>query len=121
MIENLFNEDYIGGMRLLLKESKIKGINIRRCTWIPNVSKILSERNLCYKFWCNVVKQGYLYRVFLCKTWYDIMYDGTKWLFLWPYTREGVDFWKGHLWGMLGLDEKDDFFSYPEKLRDMWL
>lgn len=112
------NEDYIKGMKFLLKEAKIKGINIRRCTWIPNVSKMLSERNICYKFWYNVVKQGNLNRVFLCKDWYDAMYVSETWLFLWATTEEGVDFWRNHLWEMLGLDVHNDIFAFNDKLKE---
>jgi hypothetical protein len=115
------NEDYINGMKFLLKESKKQGINIRRCLWIPHVSKMLSEHNLCYKFWYNVVEQGNLYRIFLCENWYDIMYVGDKWLFYWGTTEEGNDFWKNHLWEMLGFYEKDISFGFPSKLREMKL
>lgn len=118
MIENLFNEDYKKGMKLLLQESKKQGINVRKCQWIPNVSKMLSEHDLCYKFWHNVVKQKYLNRVFLCKDWYDVMYDSAKWLFLWPLSEEGAAFWKTNLWEMLGLDLHDNFFDFPHKLKE---
>ena len=112
------NEDYVKGMRLLLREAKMQGINIRKCTWIPNVSKMLSEHDLCYKFWYNVAKQKNLNRVFLCNDWYDIMYDSARWLILWSTTEEGIDFWRNHLWEMLGLDIYNDIFAFNDKLKE---
>jgi hypothetical protein len=113
------NEDYVKGIRFLLKETKERGINIRKVQWIPNVSKMLSERNLCYRFWYNVAEQGNLNRLPLCETWFDILYGCKKWLFIWLTTEEGSTFWKSHLWEMLGLD--DSYFGFVEELKGMRL
>lgn len=118
----LYNEDYVNGMRFLLKKAKEQDLDIiRKCQWIPNVSKMLSEHDLCYKFWYNVWKQNKLHNVLLCKTWYDVMYDSRSWLFSWAFTEEGIIFWNNHLWKMLGLDECVNFFDYHEKLQGMRL
>lgn len=93
MEEKMFNEDYLKGMKFLLEVSKEQGINIRMCTWIPHVSKKLSEYNVCYKFWRNVWKQKRLYRVPLCNTWYDVMFHPNKCLFIWDKTHERHSFW----------------------------
>lgn len=121
MNKNLYNEDYIKGIKFLLEVSKEQKINIRTVQWVPNVNKMLSEHNLCYKFWYNVWDQKSLHRIFLCKTWYDVMYVPDKWLFYWSTTKEGDDFWKTNLWGMLGFYEKDISFDFPSKLREMKL
>ena len=89
---NGINKDYERGIKFLLKEAKERKINIRKCTWIPNVSKILSERNLCYKFWHNVVKQGRLRQTLFCENWYDVLFNRHH-LFDWFLTDEGYTFW----------------------------
>ena len=115
------NEDYVKGMRLLLREAKMQRINIRKAQWVPHVSKMLSEHDLCYKFWYNVWDQKSLHRIFLCENWYDIMYVSDRWLFYWGTTEEGNDFWKTHLWGMLGLDINNYSCDFYSKLKDMKL
>lgn len=87
------NEDYTKGMKFLLRKSKEQGINIRKVQWVPNVSKILSKHDLCYKFWYNVWAQKRLGRVPLCDTWFDVMYGPDKCLFCWGKTSEGQSFW----------------------------
>jgi hypothetical protein len=94
------NKDYISGMKLLLKESKIRGVNIRQCQWIPHVSKMMSERNLCYKFWRNVVKQERLREVLFCENWYDVLFNKHH-LFDWFLTEEGYTFWNKTFHSML--------------------
>ena len=114
------NEDYIKGIKFLLEKSREEGVNIRKVQWVPNVSKTLSEYNLCYKFWHNVWEQRKLYRIPLCETWFDIVYGDNKWLFIWLTTEEGSTFWKTHLWRMLGLGIPEDF-DFIKKLKDMRL
>lgn len=94
------NEDYIRGIKFLLKKSKEQGINIHRAQWIPNVSKMLSEHNLCYKFWYNVNTQRRLQDVLFCETWYDVLYANVC-LFEWAFTYEGYVFWDDMFHSML--------------------
>ena len=107
MIKNSYNGDYIKGMKLLLERSREQNFNIRQCQWIPSVSKLLSEHNLCYKFWYNVVEQNNLSEIPYCKTWYDIMH-GYHCLFYWCKSDEGVDYWLNGLYKMLGVECYDD-------------
>ena len=97
-----YNQDYIKGIKFLLEASKGEEINIRKFQWIPSVSKKLSEHNLCYWFWYNVVEQGNLYRIPLCDTWYDVLH-GEYCLFYWHETSQGLEFWYRNLYNMLGL------------------
>lgn len=97
------NEDYIKGIRFLLKKSREQGVNVRKVQWVPHVSKMLSEHDLCYKFWYNVWKQNSLYKIPLCNTWYDVMYDPHKYLFSWDKSYEGHSFWVSMLRRVLGI------------------
>jgi hypothetical protein len=106
-MEKNYNEDYIKGMKFLLEKSREQGINIRKVQWIPNVSKLLSERNLCYEFWYNVWKQDRLDRTLLCKTWYDVIYGIDECLFCWARTRQGMAYWYVNLYKMLGVTGDD--------------
>ena len=124
MNKNLFNEDYISGMRLLLKKSKEQGINVRQCQWIPNVSKMLSEHNLCYKFWNNTCSQNRIKNILKCDNWYDLLYSFNVCAFLWIVTNEKPTFWREKLSTMLGLDDDDDSIDpidYNVKLMNMKL
>ena len=100
------NEDYIKGIKFLLQKAKEQKINIRKAQWIPNVSKILSEHNACYKFWYNVWQQNRLHKILLCDTWFDVMYDHYRFLFRWDATREGHSFWSSMLTEVLGITLK---------------
>lgn len=124
MNKNLFNEDYIKGMRLLLKESKIQGVNIRKARWIPSVSKKLSEHNLCYKFWFNTCNQNNIERMLKCDNWYDLLYNFNMCAFLWMLTSESSTFWREKLSTMLDLDIDGDFIDpidYSVRLMNMKL
>lgn len=121
MNKNLFNEDYISGMRLLLKEAKEQGVNIRKAQWVPHVSKMLSEHNLCYKFWNNTCVQNRIKLVVRCKTWYDLLYNPDICAFLWITTYERPTFWREKLWIMLGLNIDGEPIGYDMRLSDMKL
>ena len=103
MEERTFNEDYIKGIKFLLEKSREEGINIRKVQWVPHVSKMLSEHNVCYSFWHNVWEQKNLYRIPLCDTWYDVMFDPDKCLFSWGKTYEGHSFWASMFYWVLGI------------------
>jgi hypothetical protein len=105
MEEKTFNEDYIKGIKFLLEKSREEGINIRKVQWIPHVSKMLSEHNVCYKFWYNVWSQKRLYRVPLCENWYDVMFDCHKCLFTWTNSCENHSFWSSVLSQVLKTSE----------------
>jgi hypothetical protein len=113
-----YNQDYIKGIKFLLEASKGEEINIRKFQWIPSVSKKLSEHNLCYRFWYNVVEQGNLYRISLCDTWYDVLH-GDDCLFYWAKTSQGLDFWLSNLYNMLGVSNNDE--NCEEELQGMKL
>ena len=115
------NEDYIKGMRLLLKGAKEQGVNIRKVQWIPHVSKMLSEHNLCYKFWYNTYSQNRIKYLLRCKTWYDLIYNTDVCAFLWILTYERPTFWRVKLWTMLGLDVDGDLFGFDTILTNMKL
>ena len=103
MKEETFNKDYLRGMKFLLNKSREQGVNIRKAQWIPHVSKMLSEHNVCYKFWYNVWSQKRLGRVPLCKNWFDVMFDCHKCLFTWANSCESHSFWSSVLSEILGV------------------
>lgn len=117
-MEKNYNDDYIKGIKFLLEASKRGVINIRKFQWIPSVSKKLSEYNLCYWFWYNVVEQGNLHRIPLCDTWYDVLH-GDDCLFYWAKTSQGLEFWHRNLYNMLGVSADD--MDSDIKLQDMKL
>lgn len=116
------NEDYISGMRLLLKKSKEQGLDIiRKCQWIPNVSKMLSEYNLCYKFWRNTCNQNRIKNILKCNSWYDLLYNINVCAFLWIMSNESPAFWREKFWIILGLDIDGDPIDCATKLSNMKL
>ena len=118
MKKNSYNRDYIKGMKFLLEKSREQNFNVRKYQWIPSVSKLLSEHNLCYKFWYNVVEQNNLSEIPYCKTWYDIMH-GEHCLFYWGRSDEGLDYWYRSLYNMLGVSKNDE--NCDEELQGMKL
>lgn len=109
------NEDYINGIKFLLIECKKLGINIHECSWVCDLSMVLSWFNACYKFWHNTFDQSKLHRIPLCKEVKDIMYVRGKSLFTWDMTPEGGDFWNT----LLGRDLLGDHLN--RKLEDIRL
>lgn len=96
----MMNEDYIKGMKILLKYSHERGINIRKYTWIPLFSKYLSNEGLCEKFWANTQKQDIIYRITRLKFYYPHKHRRSLGelidsLLTWTRTTEGVNFWHG--------------------------
>ena len=87
------NEDYVNGIKFLLRECKKSNINIRSYAWVCDLSMILSHYNVCYKFWFNTCNQNRLNRIPQCDIVYDIVYNSNTSLFTWDKTPEGGNFW----------------------------
>lgn len=90
------NKDFEDGMKFLFKVCKEQGIDIRKYPWIADLSKILSEHSVCYKFWFYSYTQDRLTNILSCCTIDDILYGQTA-LFVWNATQEGNDFWRSLL------------------------
>ena len=92
------NEDYIKGMKILLKYSHESGINIRNYTWIPLFSKYLSNEGLCEKFWANAKNQDIIYKITRLKFYFPHKHRRSlggliDTLLTWTRTNEGEVFW----------------------------
>jgi hypothetical protein len=60
-MNNQYNQDYIKGMKILLRISYKRGANIRKIKWIPSFCQKLSEHGVCEAFWKEVVRQNTMY------------------------------------------------------------
>lgn len=89
------NEDYINGMRVLLRISHEQGINIRKFELIPLFCQKLSERGVCETFWKEVRTQNSVrYLTFYypsCAPKNLIMLSSA--LLVWDATSQGYRFW----------------------------
>ena len=94
----MMNEDYIKGMKILLKYSYERRFNVRKYTWIPLFSKYLSNEGLCEKFWTNVQKQDVIGRIVELKFYHPYRHKWSlgeliDYLLVWSRTTEGENFW----------------------------
>ena len=90
-------KDYIYGLKILKEAAITNGFNIyikiMTTNWIKPFCKYLAEKDVCYKFWENVIKQGLVIRVTKCVTFNDIFHSAGKCLFVWSKTPQGSGFW----------------------------
>lgn len=87
------NEDLENGLKFLLKASKAVGINIRKYSWVTDLSLLLSKHNSCYKFWYAVNKQRKLSNIPYCNNVYDILFNVDLSLVRWYCSDDGYDYW----------------------------
>ena len=49
-------EDYINGTKLMIKAYKKKNYSsFRKCMWLIQLNKLLSQKKVCYDFWRNII------------------------------------------------------------------
>ena len=87
--------DFKEGILFLKKEASRLGLyfSISNCRWIVPLSRILSERNNCKRFWENTCAQGNIPRIPKCVLKNDIFYGDGKYLFEWVRTPQGHEYW----------------------------
>ena len=97
------NEDYIKGMKILLKISHEQGINIRKFEWIPLFCQKLSERGVCETFWKEVrIQNGVRFLEHYYKLWsFENLKMLVTALLTWDITSQGHKFWSRIYYSLL--------------------
>lgn len=85
--EQVCDEDYKIGIRLILNQSKKDKYNLREYEWVLPFSRYLSRKQLCERFWRESIKQGLSNRLTKCNTVNDVFFTYP----LIVFSRSGID------------------------------
>lgn len=85
--------DYKNALKLLLRNGREQGVNVKSCNWVLPLTKTLSEMFVAEKFWSNTISQLRLHKIFSCRRIHDLCYAERTCLFAWDKTEEGREFW----------------------------